>query len=232
MRAALLEDDREVAEALASWLRAAGHQVVHYLDGDALLRGQHRESFDFYLLDWQVPGASGEQVLRRLRADLKVTAPVLFVTARDAEEDVAMILEAGADDFLVKPVRRLELLARIDAVIRRIAPPQATRTIEIGPYAVDLSAREVRVAGGKVDLTEKEFELAAFLFARPDCLVSKGHIGQSVWGHSESVVSRTVDVHASKLRRKLGLGPERGLRLATIYGFGYRLERVHSDESA
>jgi DNA-binding response OmpR family regulator len=232
MRAALLEDDKEVAGALQSWLAAAGHQVVHYSDGTALLRDLRRESFDFFLLDWQVPGASGEEVLRRLRGELKVSAPVLFVTARDSEEDVASVLEAGADDFLVKPIRRRELLARIDAVVRRLLPPRPAETIEIGPFAVDLGAREVRVDGVKAGLTDKEFELAAFLFARVDSLVSKGHLAQSVWGHGDSVVSRTVDVHVSKLRRKLGLGPERGLRLATIYGFGYRLERVYPNESA
>lgn len=232
MRAAILEDDAEVAMALKSWLSAAGHEVVHYSNGAALLREQRRETFDFFLLDWQVPGASGDEVLRSLRGDLRVTAPILFVTARDAEEDVASVLEAGADDFLVKPIRRRELLARIDAVMRRLSPARTGGTIEIGPYVADLAAREVRIGGVRADLTEKEFELAAFLFARPDSLVSKGHVAQSVWGHNESVVSRTVDVHVSKLRRKLGLGPERGLRLATVYGFGYRLERVYPHETA
>jgi DNA-binding response OmpR family regulator len=230
MRAALLEDDKEVAGALKSWLAEAGHQVTVYENGLALLREQRRESFDFYLLDWQVPGATGEEVLRRLRRELNVTAPVLFVTARDSEEDVASVLDAGADDFLVKPLRRRELLARIDAVIRRLAAPHAAGTIRIGSYEVDMAAREVRVDGQRADLTETEFQLATFLFSHADGLVSKGHIAQSVWGHNADVVSRTVDVHVSKLRRKLKLGPERGLRLATIYGFGYRLERVHPNE--
>ncbi len=232
MRAAVLEDDEEVAMALKNWLSAAGHEVVHYANGAALLREQRRETFDFFLLDWQVPGASGDEVLRRLRGELGVTAPILFVTARDAEEDVASVLEAGADDYIVKPIRRRELLARIDAVTRRLTPARVAGAIEIGPFTVDLAARELRVDGARADLTEKEFELAAFLFARPDSLVSKGHLAQSVWGHGDSVISRTVDVHVSKLRRKLGLGPERGVRLATVYGFGYRLERVHPHETA
>jgi DNA-binding response OmpR family regulator len=231
MRAALLEDDEQVAQAVGAWLAEAGHVVVRYADGTQLLRDQRRESFDFYLLDWQVPGASGVEVLRELRGERQVSAPILFVTARDAEEDVASVLDAGADDFLVKPIRRRELLARIEAVRRRLAPREAGR-IEIGPFVLDPAARRVCVNGEPADLTDKEFELAAFLFARADSLVSKTHLAQSVWGHNESVASRTVDVHVSKLRRKLGLGPARGLRLATIYGFGYRLERVVPDHEA
>ena len=133
MRAALLEDDEEIARTLSAWLAAAGHQVVHYRSGTALLGDQRRESFDVFLLDWSVPGASGEEVLRELRGGRRVAAPVLFVTARDSEEDVASILEAGADDFLVKPIRRRELLARIDAVVRRRLPPAAAGTIASGP---------------------------------------------------------------------------------------------------
>ncbi len=230
MRAALLEDDLEVAMALKSWLTSAGHEVVHYADGAELLRDLRRESFDLFLLDWQVPGATGEEVLRRLRGEHRVSAPILFVTARDTEDDVALALGAGADDFLVKPIRRRELLARIEAVARRLGPARRGGALEVGPFAVDLASREVRVDGARADLTDKEFELAAFLFGRLDTLVSKGHIAQSVWGHNESVVSRTVDVHVSKLRRKLGLGPERGVRLSTIYGYGYRLERVFHHE--
>lgn len=232
MRAALLEDDAEVASAVSAWLCAAGHDVVLYGDGNALLNDVRRETFDFFLLDWQVPGASGLDVLRALRAERESTAPVIFMTARDAEEDVVSVLAAGADDFLVKPIRRLELIARIEAVIRRTAPPRKAARLEAGAFVVDVGARLLTVDGKPADLTDKEFDLAAFLFARIDSLVSKGHIAQSVWGHNESVLSRTVDVHVSKLRRKLGLGPARGLRLSTIYGFGYRLERIPSDEPA
>lgn len=220
-----------MARALQSWLADAGHDVTRYADGDVLLREQRRESFDLFLLDWMVPGATGEQVLRSLRTDLRVTAPVLFVTARDAEEDVAQVLDAGADDFLVKPIRRRELLARIEAVARRLRPAAQGAPLEVGPFRIDIAARKAFLDGEPVDLSDKEFDLAAFLFARIDCLVAKRHVAQSVWGHSDAVLSRTVDVHVSKLRRKLALGPEHGLRLATIYGFGYRLERTFPNEA-
>lgn len=229
MRGALLEDDPEVARVMAAWVGDAGHQVVHFTDGSALLKELRRESFDFFLLDWQVPGVGGDEVLRRLRHEMRVDAPVIFVTARDAEEDVASVLQGGADDFIRKPVRRRELVARIEAVARRRAPARMSGVLQVGRYAIDLDARQVRLDGAAVELSEMEYELAAFLFARADGLVSRGHVAQSVWGHNDAVVSRTLDVHISKIRRKLALGPEHGLRLATIYGFGYRLERCHDD---
>ena len=229
MRAALLEDDPDVSLALAGWLEREGWHVSRFGDGDAVLRAARRESFDCFVLDWQVPGASGEEVLRHLRGELANASPVIFVTARDAEADIAAILSAGADDYLVKPVRRLELLARIAAVRRRIAPAGPAGRVQAGDYVADFAAREIRRGGERVELSDKEYELAAFLFARVDALVSKGHVAQSVWGHGDAVLSRTVDVHVGKLRRKLALGPERGLRLVTIYGMGYRLERVSSD---
>lgn len=230
MRIALLEDDNELARALQSWLSEAGYIVTRYADGDVLLRDQRRETFDLYLLDWMVPGATGDHVLASLRNDLHVTAPVLFVTARDAEDDVAGVLDAGADDFLVKPVRRRELIARIEAVARRLCPPAHSAALEVGPFRIDVAARTAFVHGTPVDLSEKEFDLAAFLFARVDSLVAKRHVARAVWGHNDTIQSRTVDMHVSKLRRKLALGPERGVRLATIYGFGYRLERTFANE--
>lgn len=231
MRGALLEDDPEVAAAVRGWLEQAGHQLVHYADGLAMLRAQRRESFDFFLLDWMVPGATGEEVLRQLRGEFAITAPILFVTARDTEDDVATVLQAGADDYLAKPLRRRELIARIDAVMRRRAPLPNAGVLEVGPYRVDLGLRTVHVDGQDAGLTDKEFDLAAFLFQRLGSVVSKGHVAESVWGHNDTVVSRTVDVHIGKIRRKLSLGPARGVRLATIYGFGYRLEAVTPDET-
>jgi DNA-binding response OmpR family regulator len=153
----------------------------------------------------------------------------LFATGRDSELDIVAILQAGADDYMVKPIRRLELLARVEALGRRVRPrlPEED-VIELAPYHIDLRNRVVTLDNVTVEMTDKEFELVVFLFRNIGKLISRGHISESVWGRSADVQSRTVDTHISRIRKKLELGPERGIRLTPIYNFGYRLERVGS----
>lgn len=227
MRIAMLEDDLDVGAAIKQWLEAAGHGVHHFASGKAIAREANRESFELYLLDWQVPDMSGTEVLKWLREKLNIDSPVLFITSRDSEADIVMALTAGADDYMVKPVRRLELLARVDALSRRVKfRPNENENIECGLYFVDLANRVVKLDGAAVEMTDKEFELSVFLFRNIDQLLSRGHITESVWGHSAEVQSRTVDTHISRLRKKLDFGAARGLRLTPIYNFGYRLEKV------
>jgi DNA-binding response OmpR family regulator len=227
MRIAMLEDDIDVGAAIKQWLEAAGHTVHHYTQGKAIVRELGRESFDLYLLDWYVPDLSGTEVLQRLRQKQQIEAPVLFVTSRDAEADIVAALTAGADDYMVKPIRRLELLARVDALIRRSRVRATELTnIDMPPYLMDLSNRTAAVNGVVIEMTDKEFELSVILFQNIGQLLSRGHITESVWGRSSEVQSRTVDTHMSRIRKKLDLGPLNGLRLTPIYNFGYRLEKV------
>ncbi len=231
MRIAMLEDDVDVGAALKQWLEAGGHIVHHFTAGKTIVREANRESFDLYLLDWHVPDLSGPEVLQWLREKQNIVAPVLFITSRDAEEDIVSALNAGADDYMVKPIRRLELLARVEALFRRSYPQNTSvENIDAAPYFIDMANRIVKLNGSAVEMTDKEFELTVFLFRNIDQLLSRGHITESVWGHSAEVQSRTVDTHVSRLRKKLDLGAEQGLRLTPIYNFGYRLERVSSGE--
>ncbi len=227
MRIAMLEDDIDVGGALKHWLEAGGHNVHHFTSGKAIVREANRESFDLYMLDWHVPDLSGPEVLHWLREKQQIDAPVLFITGRDSEQDIVSALQAGADDYMVKPIRRLELLARVDALLRRAkVRTHVSDHIDIGPYAVDLANRVIKVNGHPVEMTDKEFELAVFFFNNIDQLLSRGHITESVWGHSAEVQSRTVDTHISRLRKKLDFCPANSLRLTPIYNFGYRLEKV------
>lgn len=209
------------------WLEAAGNAVHHYTSGKAIVREAARESFDVFVLDWHVPDLSGEEVLRWLRETQQSTVPVLFATSRDSEEDIVAALQAGADDYMVKPVRRLELLARVESLVRRTRPKQPdAEPILIGPYAINLVDRVVSLDGKPVEMTDKEYDLTVFLFRNIGRLISRGHLSESVWGRSSDVQSRTVDTHVSRMRKKLELGPARGVRLTPVYNFGYRLEKV------
>lgn len=227
MRIALLEDDVAVGLAMQQWLEAAGHIVHNFTSGKTIVREAARESFDMFLLDWHVPDLSGEEVLRWLREKQLSTAPVLFATSRDSEEDIVAALQAGADDYMVKPVRRLELLARVESLLRRTQTKQAEiEPLSIGPYRINLVDRVVSLDGEPIEMTDKEYELTVFLFRNIGRLTSRGHISESVWGRSSDIQSRTVDTHVSRVRKKLELGPARGVRLTPVYNFGYRLERV------
>ena len=151
--------------------------------------------------------------------------PVVFVTHRDAEEDVVHALQEGADDFLSKPVRRLELLARVNALWRRMQPGADDSPLDVPPYRIDAAQHRISIHGTPVELTQKEYDLALFLFRNVGRLLSRGHLLESVWGRA-AVDSRTLDTHISRLRVKLELRPESGFRLSPVYGYGYRLESV------
>lgn len=226
MRIAILEDDSVMREALVEWLNAAGHDLHAFPSGREFMRILARESFDLCLLDMNLPDMHGREVLRWLREDRRDQTPVMFVTAQNTEEDVVAALQGGADDYLVKPVRRAELLARMEAVMRRAQPSATAQRLEVGPFVFEQAGKEVFVEGEKVELTEMEFELSLFLFRNLGRLLSRGHLLEAVWGRSAAIATRTVDTHISRVRTKLQLRPERGFRLTPTYNYGYRLERL------
>ena len=148
MRIALLEDDRDQIVLLRNWLEAAGHNLHAFERGADFLREVSRESYDFFLLDWMIPDKSGTEVLAWIRANLKERIPVVFVTARDAEEDIVSVLQMGADDYMVKPLRKAELLARINAVARRTRPASKDdEVLEYGEFRIDPARRSIRRHG-------------------------------------------------------------------------------------
>lgn len=228
MRIALLEDDKDQADLVCAWLKAAGHSCHVYMLGKELVREVRRETFDLFLLDWEVPGMSGAEVLVWIRANIDEPVPVLFVTARQREEDIVHALSSGADDYMVKPLGKLELLARIDALARRMRPNpnQGEEVLEYGQLSVDCRKRQVKVGGKEVAMTQKDYELALFLLRNIGRLLSRGYILEAVWGQSADINTRTVDTHVSRIRGKLGLTPENGWRLSAVYQHGYRLERI------
>ena len=231
MRIAIVEDDYDQAKLLTVWLEDAGYDCHHYDEGKKAIKALQKESFDLLLLDWMLPDIDGDKVLAWLRENLDWRIPVIFVTQKDAEEDIAYALEHGADDYIVKPIKPLELKARIIALTRRIgAPEKSKQLLEFGPYQFDAGRYKAFVNGEGVALTQKEFELAVFLFKNSARLLSRSHLLEAVWGHSSNINTRTLDTHISRLRKKLNFGEETGWLLNAIYHHGYRLENVAENQ--
>ena len=232
MRVAILEDDPAQIDLVTLWLNNSGYNCHVFTYGKELTRALTRESFDLFILDWELPDITGAEVLAWIRTNIRDHAPVIFTTARDREEDIASMLRAGADDYIVKPLRKMELLARMDAVLRRSRIQRPVDEIfELAEFRVNVEARTIARHGQQVELTQKDFDLAVFLFRNLGRLLSRGHILENVWGRSPNLNTRTVDTHVSRLRSKLGLVPESGWRLVAIYQHGYRLEQIQKEDT-
>jgi two-component system, OmpR family, response regulator RegX3 len=233
MRIAIIDDDVALASSVSTALARNGWTCRSHADGRSFIATLHRESYDAYIVDWGLPDMSGLDVLRAIRTRVPVTVPVLFLTARDAEHDVIEALEAGADDFVVKPARIGELQARLRALWRRNSrPPDAPDTYEYDRFRFELKLQRAWVDGAPVDLTQKEFMLAVLLLRNLGKPLSRGHIREVVWGRDSEIPSRTMDTHVSRVRSKLGLRPERQYLLAPVYSYGYRLEHLLSSTVA
>jgi two-component system response regulator RegX3 len=227
MRVAIVEDDPSQAELLTHWLRRGGHQSHHFDRGATVIHALSQNSFDVLVLDWNLRDISGVEVLRRIRGSGQPSLPVLFASARGREEDVVSALRQGADDYMVKPVRYLEFIARLEAIARRGKHrTKQPEVLKLDVYHVDGLSRTVMRGGRPVDLTAKDFDLSVLFLRNVGQLLSRGHICERVWGRSALVPSRTLDTHVSRVRRKLGFIPENGWRLAAKYGYGYRLQQL------
>lgn len=227
MKIALLEDEIDQARNISDLLVKAEHHCEFFHTGKSFIYAVMHNSYDLLILDWQLPDIEGTEVLKIIRSELSWRIPVIFLTSRDSEADIIAALEAGADDYLVKPARPGELKARLHALSRRIgSESEEQESLIIGPYDINLGKRTITVAGEPVTLTDKDFDLAAFMFQNIGRLLSRDFLLERVWGISIDINTRTVDTHVSRLRRKLNIKPENGFRVKTIYQHGYRLEKV------
>ena len=226
MRIALLEDEHEQAHNIQSILSERGHVCDTFANGQAFLGAVLHRSYDLMILDWQIPDMSGIDVLTNVRAQLNWPLPAIFLTQRDTEEDIVQALDAGADDYLAKPARAAELVARINALARRSNPESEQSLLRYGPFEVNTHQRSIVLHGEPLNLTDKDFDLTLFLFQNQGRLLTRDMLLERVWGLGRDINTRTVDTHMSRLRRRLGLNPENGFRIKTIYQRGYRLEAV------
>lgn len=226
MKIVFLEDDREFAADLVTSLQAAGNEVDYFDSGRDCLKAMNQNQYDIALFDWEVPDMSGTEVLESLKLKGNFP-PVIFLTGRDAEEDVVAVIESGADDYIVKPANPKVLLARINALYRRSNTSASENSVvNYGSLVVDFSKRKFEIDESAVKLTEKELDLALFFFSQVGVLLSRAHLTKVVWGTTPDIDTRTLDVHVSHLRSKLKLLPQHGWRLISVYHQGYRLERL------
>ena len=231
MRIAVLEDDPDQVALIQVWLSRLDAAVETFGSGTALLSTLKKQHFDLFLLDWELPDITGLEVLAWIRSNLDWRVPVVFLTLRDTEEDIVRALEAGADDYVVKPLTPDLTMARIKNALRRSGGSQQSESalIEAPPYDFDPAHRVAQLNGEYVALTQREFKLACYLFQNPARVLARETLLKEVWGIDATLNTRTVDTHISRLRQKLSIGPENGWLLHSIYQYGYRLEPLNSD---
>jgi DNA-binding response OmpR family regulator len=227
MRILIVEDDDAHAAAVEKSLRSSGHEIFKVEDGENAVKFLTENLVDLVILDWNLPNMSGLDVLHWMRACLGSDPVVLFLTSKILESDVVQALDAGADEYVVKPFRLAELSARVNALLRRSKPnDMAEPVLRVADYVLDLGERSVSLRGENIGLTSREFELTAFLFSNLNRIISRDLLAKIAWGREHEVASRTIDTHVYRIRRKLVLNPENGLRLTSVYTRGYRLDEV------
>jgi DNA-binding response OmpR family regulator len=212
----LVDDDPGVLDVVAFMLRREGFDVDEERDGNAALEKARTDAFDIVILDIMLPGMSGTDVCRALRAESDV--PILMLTARDAEIDRVLGLELGADDYVTKPFSTAELLSRVRAILRRRELDRAT-----GGLQIDLGRHEVSVDGDRVHLTLSEFKVLSLLAEQPERIVSRRELMQHLWASEHVGDEHACEVHISNLRRKIEKDPAQPERLVTVRGMGYKL---------
>ena len=218
----VVEDEPAIAELIAVNLSFAGHKVLRATDTEQATTLIRAELPDLVLLDWMLPGQSGVQFARTLRADERTSdVPIIMLTARTGEQDKVDGLEAGADDYITKPFSPKELLARIKAVLRRRAPQLTDDAVEVAGLRLDPITHRVQGNGQSLDIGPTEFRLLHFFMTHPERVHSRNQLLDQVWGDHVFVEERTVDVHIRRLRQSLAPSGHDNL-IETVRGSGYR----------
>ncbi len=233
MKIALLEENTRDAEKISGWLRAAGCTVVEYASGEEFIAKVPQDACHLLIVggcDTAKSGVDGTEVLWWVRENLSATIPVLRVSEHTSELDIVAALKAGADDCVVKPPRKMEFLARVEALHRRTAHAlHPSDGLNFGSLRVDMTNRVILRDGTRVALTPKSYDLAVLLLSNRGQLLTRGYLMEGIWGYN-AATTRTLDTHISRLRSDLGLTPENGWQLQAVYQHGYRLEQLGQHE--
>jgi len=229
MHIAILEDQKSLADDLASLLKKNGHEMSIFGDSLHLVDALQAELYDMFILDSNVPSMDGFELLKHIRTELGFKTPVIFLISNDNESDIINALSSGADDYLVKPVRPKELMARVNALVRRTygAPKKNNSPETIVGFTFSNAERTVEFFDCKVTLTDIEFLLAHYFFSNLDRPLLRTHIMMRTWQRSEESLSHMLDVHIANIRNKLNIDEHSDrVRLVAIHGYGYRLTQV------
>jgi DNA-binding response OmpR family regulator len=227
MRVAIADDDAEIIAFLGNIIEAQEHVFTGYSDGTALSNALLRDTFDLVILDWNMPGKTGIQILEWMQDAIDDRPPVIMMTSRTAKQDISDALNAGADDYITKPEDPNVIAARINAILRRGSGVSAMEpTVQYGDYTLNRIDQTVSHGGQDILLTAKEFELTDLMFRNRDRTLSRRYIMETVWRTNAHLATRTLDMHISRIRSKLALKPENGFRIFTVFGYGYRLETL------
>ena len=219
---AIVEDELDIAELVARNIRKEKFEVSIFHDGESFLTSLENELPDLLILDLMLPGIDGLDVCKIIRVDEKKSSiPIIMLTAKGSELDIVLGLELGADDYIVKPFSVRELVARVKAVLRRSEPSQEGNLIEYEGLSADLESFQVKVDNEPVDLTYSEFKTLKMLMLKPERVFTRQQIIDGIWDDYRVVTSKTVDVHITHLRKKLG---KYGDYIKTVRGVGYKFE--------
>ncbi len=223
-----VEDDSNIRELVVYTLSSTGVEARGFADGSAMMKALAcDETPELILLDIMLPGDDGLSILKKLKSSSKTREiPVIMVTAKGAEYDIVIGLDAGADDYVTKPFGMMELISRVKAVLRRTRPVKAAEIYEVGMIKLDMEKHQVMVNGEEVILTLKEFELLRRLIQNKDIVLTRNRLLEEIWGFDFEGETRTLDVHIRSLRQKLG---EAGELVQTVRGVGYRLGGTHEE---
>ncbi len=221
----VLEDDTDISRLVQHHLEAAGFAPRVFANPVSLIPEAERQLPALFLLDIMVPGGDGLDVCRRLRNHSALASvPIIFLTARAAENDRVLGLEVGADDYITKPFSTRELIARVKAVLRRFERPTTPSVIRFDEIIIDANAMQLHVRGQLTTTTATEFRLLDYLARHPGRVFSRDHLLDSVWGDARFVTPRSVDVYVRRIREKIELDAENPRYLKTVRGAGYRFE--------
>lgn len=233
----IVEDDESIAEMLMYHLKAQGHQVTHFADGEIARQQLLQHDYDVVLLDIMLPGCNGLDICKEVRQH-KPSLPILMLTSLDGEADRVIGLELGADDYLTKPFSMRECVARVKALLRRSQlshntpePEASPEQIQIAELCIDSGSRVVTLNDGTIELTAREFDLLFFLAKHIGRVYSRAQLLDEVWGYSHDGYEHTINTHINRLRNKLKRGAGKADFLQTVWGIGYKFENPEKEDT-